>query len=106
MRPGHVFLTITTTGTPERPATGLGYLLIARRVHGHWGIENKIHHVRDTTYAEDASRVRTGTAPRAMASLRNLAIGALRLANQTNIAAGLRHHTRDANRPLITLGIM
>jgi predicted transposase YbfD/YdcC len=79
---------------------------IARRVRGHWGIENKIHHVRDTTYAEDASRVRTGTAPRAMASLRNLAIGALRLANQTNIAAGLRHHTRDANRPLITLGIM
>ncbi|MFG2126102.1 ISAs1 family transposase [Streptomyces sp. NPDC048710] len=79
---------------------------IARRVRGHWGIENKIHHVRDTTYAEDASRVRTGTAPRAMASLRNLAIGALRLGNQTNIAAGLRHHTRDANRPLITLGIM
>lgn len=41
---------------------------IARRVRDHWGIENKIHHVRDTTYAEDASRVRTGTAPRAMAS--------------------------------------
>lgn len=78
---------------------------IARRVRDHWGIENKIHHVRDTTYAEDASRVRTGTAPRAMASLRNLAIGALRLADQTNIAAALRHHTRNANRPLITLGI-
>ncbi|MGW1564455.1 hypothetical protein ACWCQ1_49725 [Streptomyces sp. NPDC002144] len=40
-----------------------------------------------------------------MASLRSLAIGALRLANQTNITAGLRHHTRDANRPPITLGI-
>ncbi|MFE7397669.1 ISAs1 family transposase [Streptomyces sp. NPDC057557] len=78
---------------------------IARRVRDHWGIENKIHHIRDTTYAEDASRVRTGTAPRAMASLRNLAIGALRIAGQTNIAAGLRHHTRDANRPLITLSI-
>lgn len=79
---------------------------IARRVRDHWGIENKIHHVRDTTYAEDVSRVRTGTAPRAMASLRNLAIGALRLADQTHIAAGLRHNTRDANRPLTTLGIM
>ncbi|MGW1070580.1 hypothetical protein ACWD4F_39525 [Streptomyces aureus] len=72
---------------------------IARRVRGHWGIENKIHHVRDTTYAEDASRVRAGTVPRAMAFLPNLASGALRLANQTNSAAGLRHHTRDANRP-------
>ncbi|MFR9794789.1 hypothetical protein ACL02U_02645 [Streptomyces sp. MS06] len=40
-----------------------------------------------------------------MASLRNLVIGALRLADHTNIAAGLRHHTRDANRPLITLGV-
>jgi hypothetical protein len=41
-----------------------------------------------------------------MTSLRNLAIGALRLADQTNIAAGLRHNTRDANRPLIILAIM
>ncbi|WP_446039047.1 hypothetical protein [Streptomyces sp. SID1121] len=79
---------------------------IARRVRDHRGIENKIHHVRDTTYAEDASRVHAGTAPRAMASPRNPANGALRLAEQPNIAAGLRHHTRDANRPLTTLGIM
>ncbi|MFD8384983.1 MULTISPECIES: transposase [Streptomyces] len=78
---------------------------IARRIRDHWGIENKVHHIRDTTYAEDASRVRTGTAPRAMASLRNLAIGALRLAGHTNIAAGLRHHARDTSRPLIALGI-
>ncbi|WP_369228653.1 ISAs1 family transposase (plasmid) [Streptomyces sp. R39] len=78
---------------------------IAQRIRDHWGIENKIHHVRDTTYAEDASRVHTGAAPRAMASLRNLAIGALRTAGHTNIAAGLRHHARDTNRPLITLGI-
>ncbi len=78
---------------------------IARRFRDHWGIENKVHHVRDATYAEDASRVHIGTAPRAMASLRNLAIGALRLADHTNNAAGLRHHARDTNRPLTTLGI-
>ncbi|MFE4052156.1 hypothetical protein [Streptomyces sp. YIM B13518] len=78
---------------------------IAHRVRDHWGIEDKIHPARDTTYAEDASRVPTGTAPRAMASLRNLAIRALRLADHTNITAGLRHHTHDANRPLTTLGI-
>ncbi|MFI9274609.1 ISAs1 family transposase [Kitasatospora sp. NPDC052896] len=78
---------------------------LASWVRGHWGIENKIHHVRDTTFAEDASRVRTGTAPRAMASLRNLAIGALRHAGHHNIAAGLRHHARDPSRPLATFGI-
>lgn len=78
---------------------------IARRVRQHWGIENKIHYVRDVTYGEDTSRVRTDTAPRAMATLRNLAIGALRLTGHTNIAAGLRHHARDTTRPLTALGI-
>jgi predicted transposase YbfD/YdcC len=78
---------------------------LASWVRGHWGIENKIHHVRDATFAEDASRVRTGTAPLAMASLRNLALGALRHAGHDNIAAGLRHHARDPRRPLATFGI-
>jgi hypothetical protein len=50
---------------------------IVLRVRRHWAIENQLHHVRDTAWAEGASRVRTGIAPRAMASLRNLAIGAL-----------------------------
>jgi len=61
--------------------------------------------VRDTAYAEDASRVRTATAPRAMATLRNLAISALRHTGRDNIAASLRHHARDSRRPLRTLGI-
>jgi predicted transposase YbfD/YdcC len=78
---------------------------IAHHVREHWGIENKIHHVRDTTFTEDASRMRTGTAPRAMATLRNLAIGALRLTGYDNIVACLRKHSRDATQPLTTLDI-
>jgi predicted transposase YbfD/YdcC len=78
---------------------------LAERVRGHWAIENSEHHVRDVTFGEDASRVRTGSAPRAMASLRNLAIGALRLAGRNNIAEGLRHHGRDMARPLTTLNL-
>ncbi|WP_328457634.1 hypothetical protein [Streptomyces sp. NBC_00386] len=78
---------------------------IAHRVRRHWAIENQLHHVRDTAWTEDASRVRTGTAPRAMASLRNLAIGALRLTGHTGIASALRHHARNATRPLATFGI-
>jgi hypothetical protein len=64
-----------------------------------------LHHIRDTTFAEDASQVRTGTAPRAMASLRNLAIGVLRLHGCRNIAAALRYYARDATRALPLLGI-
>jgi hypothetical protein len=54
---------------------------------------------------EDASQTRIGTAPRAMASLRNLAIGILRAHGWRNIAAALRHNARNATRPLAFLGI-
>ncbi|WP_308296836.1 transposase family protein [Streptomyces sp. ISL-44] len=64
-----------------------------------------LDHVRDTTFAEDASQLRTGNAPRAMATWRNLAIGALKLSGATSIAAGLRHNARDPRRPLILLGL-
>ncbi|MFF5516245.1 hypothetical protein [Streptomyces coeruleorubidus] len=57
---------------------------------GHWAVENPNHHVRDRTFAEDASTVHTGTAPRAMASLRNLSIGRLRLLGAANIAKTTR----------------
>ena len=78
---------------------------LAERVRGHWAIENREHHVRDVTFGEDASRVRTGGSPRAMASLRNLAISALRLAGWDNIAEGLRHHGRDMTRPPAALAL-
>jgi predicted transposase YbfD/YdcC len=49
---------------------------LATLIRDHWQIE-ALHHVRDTTFAEDASQLRTGNAPRAMATWRDLAIGAL-----------------------------
>jgi hypothetical protein len=78
---------------------------LADLLRGHWAIENGLHWVRDVTFAEDASQVRTGTAPQVMASLRNLAIGVLSRAGPVNLAAALRHHSRDPARPLATLGI-
>jgi predicted transposase YbfD/YdcC len=74
-------------------------------IRGHWGIENGLHWVRDVTFAEDASQVRTGSAPQTMAALRNLVIGVLSRAGPVSLAAALRHHSRDPRRPLATLGI-
>jgi len=73
---------------------------LAAWVRGHWHIENKLHWVRDVTYQEDKSLVRTGNAPRVMASLRSLAISVLRLDGHANIAAANRHHARDPRRTL------
>ncbi|MFF7184351.1 hypothetical protein ACFZAR_03795 [Streptomyces sp. NPDC008222] len=55
-----------------------------------WTIENRHHFVRDTTFAEDASKVRTGHGPENMATLRSFAINQLRAAGHANISAGLR----------------
>ena len=54
--------------------------------------------VRDVTYQEDKSLVRTGNAPRVMASLRSLAVSLLRLDGHASIAAANRHHARDPQR--------
>jgi predicted transposase YbfD/YdcC len=89
---GVVYL-ITSDGDAD-PAT------LAAWVRGHWEIENKLHWVRDVTYQEDKSLVRTGNAPRVMASLRNLAISILRMDGHSNIAAANRHHARDPQRTL------
>jgi predicted transposase YbfD/YdcC len=77
---------------------------LAAWIRGHWRIE-ALHHIRDATYAEDASQVRTGNGPQVMATLRNLAIAILKLAGARNIAAACRSHARDATRVLATLGL-
>lgn len=76
---------------------------LAAHIRGHWCVENRLHWVRDVTFDEDRSQVRTGNGPRVMASLRNLAIGALRLNGATNIARALRHHAWDPLKPVALL---
>ena len=55
---------------------------LAGYVREQWSIES-LHWIRDTLYQEDKSTVRTRSGPRVMAALRNLAIGALRLAGRS-----------------------
>ncbi|MGW2900905.1 ISAs1 family transposase [Streptomyces sp. NPDC001212] len=90
------------TSLPPGAATGAQ---LAAWIRGHWKIENLLHHVRDRTFQEDDSKIRTGRLPRIMASLRNLAIGVHRQDGRTNIAAALRHTARDCRRPLTALGL-
>jgi predicted transposase YbfD/YdcC len=74
--------------------------VLATWAQEHWHIENRLHWVRDVTFAEDHSRVRTGNAPRVMATLRNTAISLLRGDGWDNIAEATRHHARDLDRPI------
>src|SRR6202035_5168876 len=62
-----IYAITSLTATQATPAQLAGW------IRGHWQIE-AIHHIRDVTYGEDASQVRTGNGPQVMAALRNLAI--------------------------------
>ncbi|MGE5756467.1 MAG: ISAs1 family transposase [Planctomycetaceae bacterium] len=76
----------------------------ARRLLGlvrdHWRIENSVFYVRDMTLGEDHCRVRTGSAPFILATLRNAAIALLNLAGFDNKAAALRRHAAQPHEAL------
>ncbi len=70
---------------------------------GHWTIENKVHHVRDVTLAEDRCQMHKGNAPRALTALRNALLNTLRHCGWTNIAAAIRYYGALACRALAFL---
>ena len=76
------------TSLPRDRADASRLLALARR---HWGIENRLHYVRDVTLGEDACRVRSGSAPQALAALRNVAVHLLSRVRPGNLAAAIRH---------------
>jgi predicted transposase YbfD/YdcC len=76
---------------------------LAAIIRGHWGIEDRLHWVRDMDFDEDRCQIRTASGPRIMASLRNLVITILRLTGATSIAAALRYHAWRPSRPLRTI---
>ena len=94
-----VFIITSLSAREAAPAHLAGY------VRRHWTIENKVHWVRDVTFREDYSRVRTGAKPRIMATLRNLAIGLVRQAGYTKIAATIRKIKYDTTLLLAVLGL-
>ena len=88
------------TSLPPEKATPEQLLTLNR---GHWSIENRLHYVRDVTFDEDRSQIRTKNGPEIMASLRNFMISLLRWFKQTNIAGTLREM---AARPHLTLRLL
>jgi len=71
---------------------------------GHWTIENKVHYVRDETLHEDRGQTHTGSAPQALAALRNGIISLLRYRGWNNIAEALRHYGASVQQTLQLIG--
>jgi predicted transposase YbfD/YdcC len=77
----------------SRAQAGPRTLLAFTRTY--WGIENGLHHRRDVTFKEDATRLTQGSAGRVMAILNTLVIGLLRYLGYTNIAQARRFYDAD-----------
>jgi hypothetical protein len=74
-------------------------------MRGHWGIENRVHWVRDVTFDEDRCQVLSGSPLQVLATLRNLVISLIRKAGHTNVAAALRRHAVHPSEALALLCI-
>jgi len=72
------------------PREEAGPRRLLKLIRGHWGIENRLHWVRDVTFDEDRCQIRSGAAPQVMAALRTHVIGVLRQCRVSNLAAALR----------------
>jgi predicted transposase YbfD/YdcC len=91
-----------TSVAPQRADAAV----LLARWRDHWGIENRLHWVRDVTFGEDQCQVKTGHAPQNLAAFRNAGISLLRLAGFQEIAPALRDFAYQPRKLLRFLGIM
>jgi len=91
-----VYLICSLPMTDAQPET------VAAWIRGHWGIENRLHWVRDVVFDEDHHQLRTRNGPEIMAALRNLAISLIRLTygTRTAIASTTRSLSRRPKRAI------
>jgi predicted transposase YbfD/YdcC len=91
------------TSLPPAEASAKELLKLWRE---HWHIENKLHYVRDVTFDEDRSQVRSESVPQVMAALRNLAISVMRLCGADNIAAACRRYAANPTLAFAAIGLI
>lgn len=59
-------------------------------IRHHWGIENRLHYVKDVTLKEDESKIRSGNAPAILSLIRNLVINIARTNGENRIKKYMR----------------
>jgi len=58
-------------------------------IRAHWGVES-MHYIKDVTFGEDASLIRTGNAPTNFSIIRNIAMNVLRRENYISFPQAIR----------------
>jgi predicted transposase YbfD/YdcC len=98
---------VTYTNNRDLPSLDTSYYISSacmtareynKGIRSHWSIENSLHYVKDVTFHEDASRIRTGNAPTNFSIIRNIAINILRRMNYNSFPQAIRMVGGDISR--------
>lgn len=66
-------------------------------IRHHWGIENRLHYVKDVSFKEDESKIRMGNSPAIFSLIRNLIINVARLNGENRIKKFMRQCSGNIN---------
>lgn len=102
-RIGEKVETETVLGITSLPRERAGAKDLLSLTRSHWGIENRLHGVRDGTLREDASRIRKGSAAETMAVLRNIIVFVFGRTGHKSAAAATRHYVCHPEKTLAIL---
>ncbi len=75
------------------------------RIRAHWGIENRLHWVKDIVLQEDAASIQQSAPASLMAILRNLVVSLFRAHGYASIVQAIDLLSHDFDRLLPMLGI-
>jgi len=89
-----------TYGLTSLPAAATTPAEVEQLWRGHWTIENRVHHIRDVAFGEDANQARAGGTPQALAALRNALLSLLRCLGWRSITNALAHYGAYLRRAL------
>jgi predicted transposase YbfD/YdcC len=64
----------------------------------HWGIENRLHWVKDVVLKEDDSKINSGNAPECMSAIRNIVIDLVRLKGHASLTVAQRMISHDLDK--------
>jgi hypothetical protein len=98
----HRAVAYAVTSLPPEQADAQALLRLWR---GHWGIENRLHWLRDVGFSEDRSAARVDGVPPMLAACRNIAIGLLRAHGHATITATRRALAHNPFAALAMIGL-
>ncbi len=79
--------------------------VLMARIRAHWGIENRLHWVKDVVLQEDAASIQQSAPASLMAILRNLAVSLFRAHGYPSIVKAIDLLSHDFDQLLPMLGI-